>query len=122
MGVARRLGHQYAGELLARLQRCGPQLALERTGARLLRGHERLAARQRELAQQRRSHIQALGQRLAAVGPAGTLARGYAILQRVDGSVVRDSGEATPGEQLRARLARGALRLTVDAREDGDAD
>jgi exodeoxyribonuclease VII large subunit len=108
-------------ELATRLQRCGPQLALQRIGSRLQRSQERLAARQRELEQQRQSRVQTLSQRLTAVGPAGTLARGYAILQRTDGTVVRAASEAPAGQKLRARLARGALDLTVDRSEGDDA-
>jgi exodeoxyribonuclease VII large subunit len=59
--------------------------------------------------------------RLAGLGPAATLARGYAIVQRVpaDGStdaplpVLRSVGEVGPGAQLRVRVADGALGAVV---------
>jgi exodeoxyribonuclease VII large subunit len=53
--------------------------------------------------------------RLRALSPAATLHRGYAIVRRADGQVVRAAGEATGGDRLRIRLAEGELAATVDA-------
>ncbi|MBN3930478.1 exodeoxyribonuclease VII large subunit [Streptomyces verrucosisporus] len=52
--------------------------------------------------------------RVVALSPAATLARGYAVLQRADGSAVRVAREVADGERLRARVAEG--ELTVVAR------
>ncbi|HEX6968153.1 MAG TPA: exodeoxyribonuclease VII large subunit [Micromonosporaceae bacterium] len=52
--------------------------------------------------------------RLRALSPAATLARGYAIVQRGDGQVVRAATDVTAGDPLRVRLAEGELRATVD--------
>jgi exodeoxyribonuclease VII large subunit len=54
--------------------------------------------------------------RVTALSPAATLERGYAVLQRADGHVVRRTGDAAVGDQLRARLAEG--ELTVEVRGD----
>jgi exodeoxyribonuclease VII large subunit len=62
-----------------------------------------------------------LGARLTALGPAATLARGYAVVQRVpDGHVpgtplpvLRSTADAGPGTRLRIRLADGALGAVV---------
>ncbi|MBB1256032.1 exodeoxyribonuclease VII large subunit [Streptomyces sp. OF3] len=51
--------------------------------------------------------------RVLALSPAATLRRGYAVLQRTDGAVVRDPGEVAPGEGLRARVAEGEFQVTV---------
>jgi exodeoxyribonuclease VII large subunit len=65
--------------------------------------------------------------RLTTLGPAATLARGYAIVQRVsvqrgtsgDGHpVLRSAHEAPPGTRLRVRLADGALHAVVANRDD----
>ncbi len=40
---------------------------------------------------------------------------GYAVLQRADGHAVRDPGEVTAGEALRARVAEGEFSVRVDA-------
>jgi len=51
--------------------------------------------------------------RIAALSPAATLDRGYAVLQRVDGAAVRDPLEVEAGERLLARVARGRFPVTV---------
>lgn len=54
-----------------------------------------------------------LRERLATLGPAATLARGYAVVQRVSGPdelhVVRETADAPAGSQLRIRVADGAI-------------
>ncbi|MCF6521983.1 exodeoxyribonuclease VII large subunit [Streptomyces sp. JJ36] len=51
--------------------------------------------------------------RVVALSPAATLERGYAVLQRADGGVVRKPAEVAPGEALRARVAEGEFGVTV---------
>ncbi|HEY6798168.1 MAG TPA: exodeoxyribonuclease VII large subunit [Kineosporiaceae bacterium] len=50
-----------------------------------------------------------LRERVAALSPAATLARGYAIVQTTDGTVVRDPASVPAGELLRLRLTGGDL-------------
>jgi exodeoxyribonuclease VII large subunit len=47
--------------------------------------------------------------RVAALSPAATLQRGYAVVQRVDGTVVRRPSDVDDGESVRIRLAEGEL-------------
>ncbi|WP_351226187.1 exodeoxyribonuclease VII large subunit [Streptomyces sp. NPDC002133] len=54
--------------------------------------------------------------RVVALSPAATLERGYAVLQRADGSVVRAPGEVEADEELRARVAEGEFTVTVGPR------
>ncbi len=51
--------------------------------------------------------------RLRGLSPRSTLERGYAIVQRADGHVVRAAGEVETGDVLRVRLADGELRAGV---------
>ncbi|WP_406093048.1 exodeoxyribonuclease VII large subunit [Streptomyces sp. NBC_01013] len=52
--------------------------------------------------------------RVLALSPAATLERGYAVLQRADGHVVRDPADAgSPGEALRARVSGGEFVVRV---------
>jgi exodeoxyribonuclease VII large subunit len=51
--------------------------------------------------------------RLTTLGPAATLARGYAVVQGPDGAVVRSVADAPEGTQLRVRLSDGALHAVV---------
>ncbi|MBV9844537.1 MAG: exodeoxyribonuclease VII large subunit [Kutzneria sp.] len=59
--------------------------------------------------------------RLTTLGPAATLARGYAVVQRVapDGtlSVPRSVSDTPPDTRLRIRLADGALSAVVSSHE-----
>jgi exodeoxyribonuclease VII large subunit len=92
-----------ARPLQAVAERQAAVLALrERSGA--LAG-ARLAAAAADLA-----HARA---RVGALSPAATLARGYAVLQAADGSVLRDAAGTRDGERLRARLAVGELAVVV---------
>jgi exodeoxyribonuclease VII large subunit len=51
--------------------------------------------------------------RVVALSPAATLRRGYAVLQKDDGHVVRSPAEITAGEPLRARVAEGGFVVRV---------
>ena len=55
-------------------------------------------------------HVRA---RVGALSPAATLERGYAVVQRADGAVVRRPAQVAPGERLRLRLAEGELAADV---------
>jgi exodeoxyribonuclease VII large subunit len=55
--------------------------------------------------------------RIRTLSPAATLERGYAIVQRPDGAVVREAAAVDPGESLGVRLAAGRLSVTVSDRE-----
>jgi len=48
------------------------------------------------------------------LSPASTLQRGYAVVQRPDGHVVREPGDAETGTRVRLRLAEGELPATID--------
>ncbi len=54
-----------------------------------------------------RTEIGHLRSRVRALSPAATLDRGYAVVQTGAGTVVRDPGQAGPGEHLRIRVAHG---------------
>ncbi|GAA0284167.1 exodeoxyribonuclease VII large subunit [Cryptosporangium japonicum] len=75
-----------------------------RERARRTLGH-RLDAAGGELAQVRA--------RVRALSPQATLDRGYAVVQRADGAVLRDAADAAPGDALRVRLASGELPAVV---------
>jgi exodeoxyribonuclease VII large subunit len=56
--------------------------------------------------------------RVAALSPAATLERGYALVQRADGTLVRDPAVVADDEHLTVRVAGGRLPVRVDRRED----
>ena len=53
-----------------------------------------------------------------ALSPASTLERGYAVVQRTDGHVVRSPDDVAAGDGVHVRLARGALDAEVTATHD----
>jgi exodeoxyribonuclease VII large subunit len=55
--------------------------------------------------------LTSLRARVATLSPQATLERGYAVVQRADGTVVRDPGEARG--RLRVRVARGQFEAVV---------
>jgi len=60
----------------------------------------------------------ALAQRaLDAVSPLATLARGFAIVKRTDGSVLTDAAAVALGEEIEASLATGKLTARVTGRK-----
>jgi exodeoxyribonuclease VII large subunit len=54
--------------------------------------------------------------RLLALSPAGTLRRGYAIVQHGDSGVVRSAAEVAPEEELTVRFANDQLTVTANQR------
>ncbi len=68
-----------------------------------------------------------LAARLATLGPAATLARGYAVVQTVPApgapskpmQVLRSVNDAPPGTRLRVRVADGAVAAVSEGRTDG---
>jgi exodeoxyribonuclease VII large subunit len=57
--------------------------------------------------------------KLDAVSPLATLARGFAVLTRADGSVITDASSVAVGDEIRARVHRGALRARVTGHDSG---
>ncbi|HEY0226850.1 MAG TPA: exodeoxyribonuclease VII large subunit [Mycobacterium sp.] len=63
-----------------------------------------------------------LGARLATLGPAATLARGYAVVQTVDvepAAVLRSVHDAPAGARLRVRVSDGAIAAVSEGLTDG---
>ena len=58
--------------------------------------------------------VRHIGDRLLALSPAATLRRGYAIVQRPDGRVVRRAADVGAGEMLMVRFAADQLTVTAE--------
>lgn len=91
---------------------CAEEVSRARSAAR--RDVNRLVAKESE-------HVGHLGARLTTLGPAATLARGYAVVQVLDGSatVLRSATDAPADTRLRIRLSDGAVGAVSSGREDG---
>jgi len=95
---------------------------VERARATARRDVTRLVAAESE----RVGHLSA---RLTTLGPAATLARGYAVVQLIGesgaaaatGSVLRSTADAPDGARLRIRVADGTVGAVSTGREDGAA-
>jgi exodeoxyribonuclease VII large subunit len=88
---------------------------VERALATLRRDVTRLTATETE----RIGHLSA---RLATLGPAATLARGYAVVQTVgpaETQVMRSVDDAPVGTRLRVRVADGAVAAVSEGPADG---
>lgn len=57
--------------------------------------------------------------RLRALSPAGTLARGYAIVTDESGALVAAVADAAPGQRISVRVADGTFAATVDSGTTG---
>jgi exodeoxyribonuclease VII large subunit len=58
--------------------------------------------------------VRHIGDRLLALSPAATLRRGYAIVQRPDGRIVRRAADVAAGDKLMVRFAAGQLTVTAE--------
>ena len=89
---------------------------IHRARSAIRRDVTRLAAAETE----RVGHLKA---RLATLGPAATLARGYAVVQAVPDSgppaVLRSVADAPAGSRLRVRVADGAIAAVSEGQTDG---
>jgi exodeoxyribonuclease VII large subunit len=61
-----------------------------------------------------REQISKLLAQVGALSPQATLDRGYSVIQKADGSVVKKASQLTTGDLLRLRLAQGEANATAN--------
>jgi exodeoxyribonuclease VII large subunit len=64
---------------------------------------------------QRQQHLHNLMQRAHSVSPLAVLSRGYAIISKQDGSVLRDATQVRVGDVVRAKLNAGEVSASITA-------
>jgi exodeoxyribonuclease VII large subunit len=64
--------------------------------------------------------LRRLGANLEHLNPQSVLERGYSIVAKLDGRIVRSAAEVQTDERLRLAFARGAARALVESKEDGN--
>lgn len=105
-------------DALTRLVQRSPEHLVRECGRR----EEVLRARLDHAVEQylsRLSHRTALAKKsLDMASPLATLARGFAIVTRPDGTLVTDARSVPQGEEIEARLASGRLRARVTGSQD----
>ncbi|RPJ38730.1 MAG: exodeoxyribonuclease VII large subunit, partial [Chloroflexi bacterium] len=74
----------------------------------------------RHALQLRRAHLVGLHSRLAALNPQAILQRGYALVQRPDGRLVRSASEVRSGDAVDVRLRDGTLSTRIQKVLPGD--
>ena len=67
--------------------------------------------------QRQRDHLHGILGRLHLLSPFATVARGYAIVTKNDGSVLRDAMSVNRGERIHLQLQHGKLTATVERPE-----
>ncbi len=85
--------------------------ARQRAGDLLDRGARALVGR----AARERATLDGLQAGLRALGPAATLARGYAVARRPDGRIVRAPGDVAAGEAMEVVVQGGRLETRIES-------
>ncbi len=108
--------HMRHVELAARLgQAMEERLAREKPRVEVLeRLHRAMAARVSRVENRLNLAVRTLN----TASPLATIARGFAVVLRPDGSLVTDADRVDIGSEITARLARGKLKARVTGKED----
>jgi exodeoxyribonuclease VII large subunit len=100
--------------LSRRLLQSSPTATLERSATRLAGLQQRLSSAAKNSVASISHRLQLAMRGLHSVSPLATLERGYAIVEdATSGKVLLAASDATPGDDIRARLADGELIATV---------
>ena len=95
-----------------------PRHILEQGKMRLDDLSFRLVSHTRARLTESRSELKHLSGLLNSLGPQAVLDRGYAVVSRADGVLVRNSKQVTMGEKLDIRIAAGRIGVTVSDSDD----
>jgi exodeoxyribonuclease VII large subunit len=114
-------GKRALAQLDARLGRQDLRLRLADGRRRWETATARLDQRARWLLAQARHRLTPLDAQLQQLSPLRVLDRGYAIVQTSSGAVLKDAEDASQGEVLNVRLAKGRLSVEVKSAEVKDA-
>ncbi len=69
-----------------------------------------------------RTHLTSLEQRLAALNPRSVLERGYAVVSRLDGAVVRSVLQVRADERLNVQVRDGSFGVRVESPQEGQGE
>jgi exodeoxyribonuclease VII large subunit len=95
------------------LQRSSPLYQVQNDRQRLDEMSQRLVRSSRQRVVLEQTRLQGLFKRLFTLGPESVLERGYAIVSRPDGSVIRQKGQVSQGETLVVRVSDGRFNVDV---------
>jgi exodeoxyribonuclease VII large subunit len=100
--------------LLRALRHLGPQMRLAGYRQRVDGLSGRLEQAIAHRLERDRSRLTLARAQLTGVGPLATLARGYAIVRRNDGTIVRSPAQVAGGERLQITVADGEFGATAE--------
>lgn len=103
-------------ELNSRLQALDLRLKFARWHTRLKAAESKLDQCMQGSLWKRRQRFESLHAHLTQLSPVAVLRRGYAIVQREDGTVLRSAGETAAGDDIRILLSEGKLKARVEAK------
>jgi exodeoxyribonuclease VII large subunit len=107
-------GRAILADRRGRLWQLSPMARLRGAAARQATLFARLEAATLARLHQSRERLGPLVRTLNAVSPLATLDRGYAIVSREGGGILRSAEDAAPGSFIEARLAVGKIRARVE--------
>jgi exodeoxyribonuclease VII large subunit len=96
-----------------RLRSASPAIRVRMTSEHVAAIRLRLASALRLRLTVPATRVAVLSGRLHTVSPLKTLERGYAIVLKADGSLVRRAAQVRPGDPITARVADGVIKATV---------
>ncbi len=100
-------------QLASRLNQYAPQQRLFFQAQRLDEIEHQIQTAWAHILALHRAHLDALNQRLEALNPLAVLRRGYALVTRENGQVIRKADVVQPGEIVHIRVAEGAFQARV---------
>src|SRR5213596_393224 len=104
--------------IAALLQRGRARLPnLDELSARWVQAISRVRAGTRARVERAAADCARLAASLAHLDPAAVLERGYSIVHKLDGGIVRDSAALAVGESVALRFARGRARARIAAKD-----
>ncbi len=107
--------HARLSSLQRRLEATNLQLRLSRVRHRLDATSERLLRTARRDSEKRTHRLSSLTLHLRQLSPLLILGRGYAIVHKPDGSIVREAASVAPGDRLRILVSRGEIDALAEA-------
>ena len=105
---------QDLGLVYQRLEHASPARRIQDELQGIDKAQERLWRSMQHTLELQRAHLNGLHNRLLALNPDSILQRGFAFVQRADGSLLRSVTEVQAGERVDIRLRDGSLSSRVE--------
>jgi exodeoxyribonuclease VII large subunit len=109
----RRQGRQQLAIALGALRQHRPDQFVALRRQDFAASHRRLETTFRQTLKDQRTRLDRLAEMLRLLAPEATLARGYSITMKPDGTLIGSRADVVPGMQLRTRLRDGEVKSTA---------